>query len=636
VGGWRFDGGPVSADELDPMMRAISHRGPDDGGVWLADGVGFGHCRLSIIDLSSAGHQPMLTTDGRGVLAYNGEVYNFRELRTELEREGVSVSGGSDTEVVLAALHAWGPERSVLRFNGMFAFAYFDARESVLWLARDRLGIKPLYTAEIGGRLLFGSEVKALKAHPHVAGAIDISALHHRFLAPPTPHDTLFKDVHGLPPGCLWKVTRSGVRKQRYFEVETSIDAERLADAHRRRDRQAVVATFRDTIRASVRIHLASDVPIAAMCSGGVDSSLIAAFAHDDIAGLTGYVADVPTGKGEGNQAELAGRHIGITMKRIGIERPEYLRLWSDAIHFLDSPSYFSSSAALLAVARACRQDGIKVLLTGEGADELFGGYDWHLRPYKHWKLRLWVERYLPMLISPRSRQRARDFPLDEPRTQAGLEQNIRRAMASNANSDFMPKRLLSKLSGPADEADLAFLIGGYKDLVGHLAGLLHRHDHMGMAASIEMRVPFLENGMIDLGMHLPRWAKLHDRQGKWVAKQVALERLPREIVLAKKKGFPMPASYTAGTERLLIGGLLADQFRWSRVTTLNIVESLARQGQLRYLTVGAEIFLRQQLGGETASSVGEQLNAATAASRQNQAPAAVPPAGLAVLPDRG
>lgn len=614
VGVWQFDGGPVRAGELAPMMQAIAHRGPDDSGMWVADGVGIGHCRLSIIDLSLAGHQPMLTADGTGVLAYNGEVYNYRELRTELEQGGFSFSGGSDTEVVLAALHTWGPERSVLRFNGMFAFAYFDARDNALWLARDRLGIKPLYTAQTGDRLLFASEVKALAAHPGFSGVMDTSLLRQLFVASQAPHETLFKNVNGLPPGSLWKVTRSGIRKQRYFEVESSIDAERLADAHRRRDRKAVVMAFRDGLRASVRLHLANDAPVAAMCSGGVDSSLIAAFAHDDIADLTGYVADVPAGKGEGDQAELAGRHIGITMKRVGIHKPEYLRLWSDAIHFLDRPSYFPSSPALLAVARACRRDGIKVLLTGEGADELFGGYAWHVRPYNHWRRRLWVERHLPALVSSRSRQRARDFPLDQNRTQAGLAHSMGRAMAANTDLEFMPKRLLSGLSGAGDEADLAFLIGGYKDLVGHLAGLLHRHDHMGMAASIEMRVPFLENGMIDLGLHLPRWAKLHDRQGKWVAKRVALERLPRKVVLARKKGFPVPASFTAGTERILIGGLLPDQLGWSRATTSSIVEGLARHEHLRYRTVGAEIFLRQKLGGQTPESVGEQLNAATAA----------------------
>jgi len=607
----RFDGGPVNVDELEPMLRAIAHRGPDDRGVWVAEGVGFGHCRLSIIDLSAAGHQPMFSGDGMGVLAYNGEVYNYRELRSELEREGVGFVGDSDTEVVLAALHAWGPDRSVSRFNGMFAFAYFDARENALWLARDRLGIKHLYTAQSAGQLLFGSEVKALNSHPNFPAAIDISALRHRFLGSPAATETLFRGVEGLLAGSLWKVTRSGVRKQRFFEVETSIDAERLVAAHRRCDREGVVAAFRDTLAASVRMHLASDAPIAAMCSGGVDSSLIAAFAHDDVASLTGYVADVPVGHGEGNQAELAGRHIGIKMKRVGIDPPEYLRLWSDAIHFLDRPSFFPSSPALLAVARSCRRDGIKVLLTGEGADELFGGYDWHLVPYKRWKRRLWLERYLPAFASPRSRQRSRDFPLNLQRTQVGLEHSIRRAMTSNADHEFMPKRLFSVLAGAGDEADLAFLISGYKDLVGHLGGLLHRHDHMGMAASIEMRVPFVENGMIDLGMHLPRWAKLHDRQGKWAAKQVALERLPREIVLARKKGFPMPASFTTGTERLLIGGLLADQLGWSAATTRNVVDSLARQGHLRYLAVGAEIFLRQQLGGLSAGAVGEQLNAA-------------------------
>lgn len=614
VGAWRLDGGPVEAAPLERMLGAIAHRGPDDNGIWTGSQVGLGHCRLSIIDLSPAGHQPMLTTDGQGVLAYNGEVYNYRELRAELERDGFRFTGNSDTEVVLAALHAWGPEKSIPRFNGMFAFAYFDARDNTLWLGRDRLGIKHLYTTETDGMLLFGSEVKAILAYPGYRMAIDDAALRNRFLTKPRAHETLFQGVAGLLPGSLWKVTTAGIRKARYFEVESSIDADRVREAHRHGDRTAMIDAFREALSDSVRMHLASDAPLAAMCSGGVDSSLVAALAHDEVPGLTGYVADVPPGGGEGAQAELAGRHIGVAMRRVEIGREDYMRLWSDAVFHLDSPTFFPSAPALLAVAWACRRDGIKVLLTGEGADELFGGYIWHAEAHRNWQRRLWVERWVPGLISPRARRRAREFPLDPPLTQRGWERSVRQAMAQRTDDQTMPARLMSALSGAGDEADIAFLVSGYNDLIEHLSWLLHRHDHMGMAASMEMRVPFLENRLIDMGLHLPRWAKFHDKQGKWLEKQVALERLPSEVVMAKKKGFPMPRSYTAGTERLLVGGMLADRLGWSTASTRAIIETFPTHAHLRYLTVSAEIFLRQQVGGLSAGEVGEQLNAVTRA----------------------
>jgi len=611
VGGWRFDGGPIERADLVRMLEAVAHRGPDDHGTWAGGQAGLGHNRLSIIDLSAAGHQPMLTHDGAGVLAYNGEVYNYRDLRTELEREGATFTGSSDTEVVLAALHAWGPERSIARFNGMFAFAYLDRRENALWLGRDRLGIKHLYTAETGGCLLFASEVKALLAHARFTPRIDNAALRKRFLSKPRAHETLFEEVSGLLPGSLWKVTASGIEKRRYFDIEAGIDPERLVRAHARVDRNEAVAEFRAGLAASVRMHLVSDAPIAAMCSGGVDSSLIAALAHDEVASLAGYVADVPPGGGEGDQAELAARHIGIPMRRIGISRPDYLRLWSTAVRHLDGPAFQPSEPALLAVAQACRADGIKVLLTGEGADELFGGYGWQARAARDWRRRLWLERFLPMLVSRRSRVRARRFPLVPGLGQREFDPRVRHAMALNTDDDFLPQRLLARLAGAGTEAERSFLIAGYNDMTDHLSWLLHRHDHMGMAASIEMRVPFLENHLIDMGMHLPAWAKFHRGQGKWVEKMVALERLPARVVLARKKGFPMPGSYTAGTERLLVGGLLADQLGWSRLTTQSIAESLRGLDSLRFLAVGMEILLRQHLDHQSAAAVGEQLNAA-------------------------
>lgn len=491
VGSWRQDGGTVQVADLEAMLATILHRGPDDGGVWVGGQLGLGHRRLAILDLSPTGHQPMSTADGEGVIAYNGEIYNYRTLRSDLERAGVRFVGTSDAEVLLQALHTWGPEHTIPLLNGMFAFAYLDRRNNTLWLARDRLGIKHLYVAETGRELIFASEVKALLVHPGFVAKIDSAALRKRFLSKPRARDTLFEGISGLEAGSWWKIDTSGRQKHRYFDVESSLDVDCLIAAQRQGDPAEAVAAFREAFADSVKLHLASDAPLAAMCSGGVDSSLIAAFAHDDVRDLVGYVADASVGSGEGDQAERAGSHIGIRMRRIKVTQEEYLRLWPHAVRHLDEPAFNHSEPALLAVAKACRADGIKVLLTGEGADELFGGYAWHARTYQRWQRQDRLERFLPMLVSSRSRRRAADFPLlalSEPE----FHRQWQRTLALDTADDLAPRRLFDRLSGIAKRPERAFLVHGFTDMLTHLPWLLHRHDHLGMAASIEMRVPFL------------------------------------------------------------------------------------------------------------------------------------------------
>ncbi|MGB8853686.1 MAG: asparagine synthase (glutamine-hydrolyzing) [Pirellulales bacterium] len=609
VGLWRRrDGDRADPELVDRMLATILHRGPDGGGVWADGRVALGHRRLSIIDLSAAGHQPMLSADRRGVLTYNGEIYNYPELRQDLEKEGISFVGTSDTEVLLAALHSWGPERTIPLLNGMFAFAYLDLRCGALWLARDRLGIKPLYVAETGQDLLFASEVKAILAHPGVATRVDEAALSRAFLVRRRSHDTLFAGISGMPSGSWWKVTVDGIAKHRYFDIETALDRTRLTDNHRSINLGHVTDTLRSSLQESVRIHLASDAPIAAMCSGGVDSSLIAAYAGDDRPGLVGYVAEAPVGRGEAAQASRVGRHIDVPIREVAVPREDYLRLWPVCIRHLDAPTHHHSEPALLAVARACRADGIKVLLTGEGADELFGGYAWHSAAHRYWRGKAWLSAVMHFL-GKRSPSRQRGFPLQRPSISSRLHRcRSRMALAADAEREFLPRRLFESLSGIGSLSDRALAVSGLADLVEHLSWVLHRHDHMSMAASVEMRVPFLENRLIDFGMHLPRSAKLRRGQGKWALKTVALDRLPRDVVFARKKGFPIPHAYTHGTERLLLGGLLADQLQWSKATTEFIVDDLRHDTDLLFLMVGMELWLRHVVGHETSDALGETL----------------------------
>lgn len=602
AGIWRHDGGEAERAAIDSMLATIPHRGPDGMGVWREGRVALGHRRLSIIDLTNAAAQPMLTEDESGVLIYNGEVYNYGAIRRELEREGAQFRSTGDAEVVLKALKHWGPEKSVERFNGMFAFAFLDRREGALWLGRDRIGIKPLLVADTGTEFIFGSEAKALLAHPRMARRLDRHAMAQWFMrGGRTPRGTFFAGIDQLGPGSLWKITGKGIDKRRYFHALDQIDVDRLVAAANG-DPSRFVGEFRTLLKRSVKLHLASDAPLAAMCSGGVDSSLIAAYARDDLPEMPAYVADIPWRGGEGGRGERTGRHLGIPVRRIRVDQACFLRLWPHAVWHNDGPSAHASDAALLAVAQACRADGIKVLLTGEGSDELFGGYRWQAATFNRWSPRTWRQRLLG--------RRRRERPSGLAPFEASPKFGGRFTLSLDADQALLPKRLFDLLAPVKPAEDRAFLAHCLDNLYDHLARILLRHDRMGMAASIEMRVPFLENEIFDFAFHLPRQAKFQRNASKWVVKQAAADVLPADIVFGRKRGFPVPAFFWAGTAQLIQDGALAEAMQWSSATTKDILAVLDTDGDLRFQLVGIDLWLRMAFGGETPAVLGEKLAA--------------------------
>jgi asparagine synthase (glutamine-hydrolysing) len=609
VGIWRHDGGEADQTAIDLMLAPIAHRGPDGRGAWQNGRVAFGHLRLSIIDLTEASGQPMLTADGLGVLVYNGEVYNYRELRGELEREGVKFRTSGDVEVVLQALHFWGVERSVKRFDGMFALAYLDRRTQALWLARDRIGIKPLIVADTGTELIFASEAKALLAHPRMRTRVDRHAVSRWIiLGGLEPQRTLFADQEVVEPGSFWKITGRGVEKHQYFHALSEIDVDRLVNAAGS-SLARFVSGFRDLLKKSVALHLASDVPLAAACSGGVDSSLIAAYAKEQLPDVKAFVADIPWPDGEGDQAERVARHLGIPICRVRVDQRCFLELWPHSVWHLDGPSVAPSDPALLAVAQKCRADGIKVLLTGEGSDELFGGYSFQQKTYDNWsRLNSWRR----LFHGGPSRRCLTNAPFALMPGQTELEHRRRLILGLGAEGELLPQRFLTLLAPVESDADRAFLADCLYRLYQYLPRILHRHDRIGMAASMEMRVPFLQNDMFDFAFHLPRPAKLHRGIGKWVVKQAADEILPTDIVYAKKKGFPAPPEFSSGTQRLLVGGVLTELMEWPSNVTQEITASLV-QGDLRYQLVALELWARMFFAGEEPATLGNKLVALAA-----------------------
>ncbi|MDX8528738.1 asparagine synthase (glutamine-hydrolyzing) [Mesorhizobium sp. MSK_1335] len=603
---------PIGSGDLSDivrMMQALAHRGPDDHGNWNNARLALGHRRLTIIDPSRAAREPMLTASGDGVLCYNGEVYNFRMLRKTLEAEGLTFRTVSDTEVVLQALHHWGPQKAVPLFDGMFSFAYFDARDGALWLARDRLGIKPMSIAMTGERVLFASEDKAILACHGFPRRMDTRELTLRLAWQSRDSSySVFDGVERLPPAGLWKITGDGIEKRRFWHVLDILDIARIAGDNTSDTGHA--ATLQTLLEESVELHCIADTSLATACSGGVDSGLITALAKHFRPELHGYVVDPKLGHSEARDAERTGRRVGVGLRRVSLDRDRFFELWPRAVWHLETDGWHASHAALLALAEQCRADGVKVLLTGEGSDELFGGYRWQAST-----MRLWRQSWLQRLFRSKARRDRKFAELRRTpfRNSIGRGSPTDRSMALRALSpelNFLQTKLFDRLEGVVPLSDRAFLASCLYDLYSHLQDLLHRHDRLGMAASVELRVPFLENKLIDFAIHLPRRQKYRDGTSKWLLKKVAGGHLPRENIRAAKNGFEMSAAFSAGTQGLLRGGLLRDAMKWSSSELEDLIDMARSHETSRLRLVGMEMLLRLYIGGETTGGLTEALHA--------------------------
>ena len=299
------------------MLVKLTHRGPDDRGLWSHKNVSLDYTRLSILDTTENGNQPFITNDGKGVLCYNGEVYNFRQIREKLIKEGVQFKSRCDTEVVLYALHIWGPKKAVSMFNGMFAFAYYNLKTDSLWLVRDSAGIKPLYLCRQNGNTIFASEIKALFEHPSIECRPDMHTVGNYLKNSKLARSTPFEKITEMQPGTLLQIQAGDVSEDSFFDVEQNIDEERILDKQHN-SAESLMSELEHIVRVSVNSHMISDVPIAAMCSGWVDSSLMAAFASQHKQDLVGYVADFEGAKiSERERAKQISDHLNIELRTV-------------------------------------------------------------------------------------------------------------------------------------------------------------------------------------------------------------------------------------------------------------------------------------------------------------------------------
>jgi asparagine synthase (glutamine-hydrolysing) len=610
AGELRLSGVPAEPTRVERMLDAMRHRGPDGHGVHVDGPVALGHGRLAIRDLGPAAHQPMVAPEGAGALVYNGEVYGDGALRAELEREGARFRGTGDAEVVLHAVARMGPAAAARRFDGMFAFAWWDARARSLWLVRDRFGIKPLVVARAGDRWLFASEFRGLRAAGDGIGTepdglwVASYLVAGRGNADRSP----YAGVEVVPPGGLWRLDpRGGVERGTWFDLVEDVDVERIVAA-RREPPARWVERVSDATETAVREHLESDVPVATFLSGGVDSGLVTALARRERPGLPAYTADTCAPGSEIALATATARHVGVELRPVRVDRDAHLRSWPAALVAAERPTLHVSTPEHHALAKAARADGIVVVLTGEGADELFGGYGTYRHTWARWRAARHPWLRLVSGAARRGRGRLEETPFAY-QVASSAGQHLRLA-AALLPEDARPWALLRRLARVEPLEERAALAHGIDSLRRHLGSILAHHDRIGMHASLEPRVPYLGTRVSDVALHLPWRAKVRGRRDKWVLREVAGRHLPAEVAQGKKQGFPIPESHDAGASRLLRGGAAADLLAWSPATQDALLPRVEADVPLRRQLVSLELWLRLFFRGEDPEALGERLHA--------------------------
>ena len=569
-----FRGRPVDAGLLDRMSGVLRHRGPDGSGRFLQGEVALGHRRLSIIDLEG-GAQPIGNEDGSLQIVFNGEIYNFIELRQELEAAGHAFRTRSDTEVIVHAYEQWGLD-AVRRFNGIFAFALWDAKAKRLILARDHLGVKPLYYAQVGGRLLFASEIKALLQDDDCARKVDLSSLGSLFTLRYVPSpDTLFEGIKKIPPAHLMVVDAGGTEVRRYWDWTPKV-----RDHYREAD---LVEEYRDLVEDAVRLQMRSDVPVGLFLSSGIDSGAILAI----MSRYTGkpvhtFTIGFEDGErtNETDDARRVAERFGADHDEMVVAPQDYMDYYERYLWDLEEPVGNEAAVAFYFVSLIASRK-VKVVLSGQGADEPWAGYP----RYKGIKLSAAYSR-LPRfvtrgLVEPLVERFAKNellkrgaASLDEPDVLARLvkiysfystgmkEQLFQPWVKEQISADGVEARqALSRLHRDVDQLDpLTRML--YIDTRANLPDdLLMVADKTAMANSLEARVPFLDYRLVEFIESLPPSLKLRGFQAKYLHKKAIEKWLPKSAIYRKKKGFINPINQwlRAGMNRYVRERLLSD-----------------------------------------------------------------------------
>jgi asparagine synthase (glutamine-hydrolysing) len=565
-----FDYGYQARPEITPelltrMSDAMVHRGPDDAGYYMAPTglCGLTFRRLSIIDLSPAGHQPMTTPDGRYTLVFNGEIYNHRAIRSELEAKGYHYRSHSDTETILYAYQEWG-EACLEKFMGMFAIAIWDETKQELFCARDRIGIKPLYYATPSGRFIFASEIKVLLQHPSLRARLNEGALPHylSLMMPPAP-DTMFQDIHKLKAGHSIRVDVNGnVHKREWWSLlNAGTPLDQISE-------DEAVEEIRRLLRQSIKDRMMSDVPFGVFLSGGIDSSLNVALMAELMARPVQTFSVGFKDLEKYNEMEFAraiAKKYGTDHHEILIDSHDAEGVLSNLAYHEDEPNGDPVCIPLYFVSKLARDSGTIVVQVGEGSDEEFAGYPWLVRDIKLYD-RLWrpagklspkiVRRAAflaasPLVKNPLIREYLRRFARGEELFWGGamaFTEEHKRKLLLHYNQNMSSLPLAKKWH---DEVRKAYPKSEYTRRMMYLEFqqrlpelLLMRVDKIGMATSIEARVPFLDHRIVEFAFRLPRRIKLGPNYvPKYILKKAAEGILPNEHIYRKKMGFAAPVN---------------------------------------------------------------------------------------------
>ena len=554
------------------MANSLQTRGPDDDGIWTdaAAGIALCHRRLSIIDLSPAGHQPMVSASGRWVIAFNGEIYNFGEVRERLAEHGAVFRGQSDTEVLLEACERWGVEATLSKINGMFAFALWDREQRSLVLARDHLGIKPLYWGRVGATLYFGSQPKAFAAHPDWAGEIDRDALglYVRLGYVPAPR-SIFQGIEKLEPGHMVVIGEGGVpRKTAYWDL-SAIAAGGAASPARFSDDEAI-ARLDGLLRDAVAKQMVSDVPLGAFLSGGIDSSTVAALmqAQSTNKVKTFSIGFQDAAYDEAPHARAVAAHLGTDHSEYYVSAAELVDGIPRIPEIYDEPFGDSSQLPTAILCTATRRQ-VTVALSGDGGDELFAGYG---RYFRALELKA-ATRGLPpalralagrgLLAMPRAawdrlfalvpsglrpvRAGARVHALGNHLRQSG-DDGLYRSLICHWPDATEVVRGAGKPQGALSDGTLQRGLPGYLermqlcDTLTYLPeDILAKVDRASMAVSLEVRVPLLDHRVVKAAWRFPTSMKVRNGGGKWLLRQVLAKYVPPSLTERPKMGFGVP-----------------------------------------------------------------------------------------------
>ncbi len=589
------------------MCQSLIHRGPDDSGSWVDGevGIGLGHRRLSILDLSPEGHQPMLSANGRYVIVFNGEVYNFPELRKQLQSLGYSFRGHSDTEVMLSSFCEWGVLEATKRFNGMFAFALWDRQERVLHLGRDRIGEKPLYYGWRGNTLIFASELKAFRAYPHSQPEInrDALALFLRFAYIPAPY-SIYEGIYKLPPATLlsWNGNTTHPQPLNYWSAKIAAESG-VASPFTGSENEAI-AHLEALLKDAVKMRMVADVPLGAFLSGGIDSSTVVALmqAQSQRPVKTFSIGFHEPDYNEAEYAKAIAQHLGTDHTELYVTANQALAVIPKLPSLYDEPFADASQVPTFLVSQLARNH-VTVSLSGDAGDELFAGYNRYFWGRTIWQKIGWIPKALRhstakalTTVSPQTWNRGfavvnTILPTKLKITTASNQLHKLANIFTVTSPDMMYAALVSHWREPQavvigssqlstwmrDALNLSTSLPDftermmYWDLINYLPNdILVKLDRASMAVSLEGRIPFLDHRIVEFAWQVPLSMKIRGNQGKWLLRQVMYKYVPQELIERPKMGFNIPIdSWLRGPLREWAEDLL-DESRLQREGYLN------------------------------------------------------------------